>query len=152
MTILNIAFLCFRLFRSWFFHGEIKSYMHNFTLFSREKEWNLICFHFFREMKSEKIFPFILFEKWKVKWFFVSLFSRSESEIRIPRDRDREVKFQKKSREFSRNETLAGYWHLIVVYRKLNTFPSLSPSQLEAVADILYAEKERLASRHSLIP
>ena len=44
-----------------------------------------------------------------MKLFFVSLFSRSESEIEIPRDRDREVKFQKKSREFSRNETLAGY-------------------------------------------
>ena len=63
-------------------------------------------------MKSEKNNPFTLFEKWKVKWFFVSLFSRSESEIEIPRDRDREVKFQKKSREFSRNETLAGYWDI----------------------------------------
>ena len=60
-------------------------------------------------MKSEKNYPFTLFEKWKVKWFFLSLFSRSESEIEIPRDRDREVKFQNNSREFSRNETLAGY-------------------------------------------
>ena len=83
--------------------------MHNFTLFSREIEWNQKCFHFFREMKSETNYPFTLFEKWKVKWFFVSLFSRSESEIEIPRDRDREVKFQNNSREFSRNETLAGY-------------------------------------------
>ena len=64
-------------------------------------------------MKSEKNNPFTLFEKWKVKWFFVSLFSRSESEIEIPRDRDREVKFQKKSREFSRNETLAGYCYVL---------------------------------------
>ena len=94
----------------WIFHDKMQSYMHNFTLFSREKEWNLKCFHFFWEMKSETNIPFTLFEKWKVKWFFVSLFSRSESEIEIPRDRDREVKFQKKSREFSRNETLAGYW------------------------------------------
>ena len=94
----------------WIFHDKIQSNMHNFTLFSREIEWNLKCFHFFREMKSETNIPFTLFEKWKVKWFFVSLFSRSESEIEIPRDRDREVKFQKKSREFSRNETLAGYW------------------------------------------
>ena len=98
----------------WIFHDKIQSYMHNFTLFSREKEWNLKCFHFFREMKSEIFFPFNLFEKWKVKWFFVSLFSRSESEIEIPRDRDREVKFQKKSREFSRNETLAGYWYMCI--------------------------------------
>ena len=95
----------------WIFHDKIQSNMHNFTLFSREIEWNLKCFHFFREMKSETNIPFTLFEKWKVKWFFVSLFSRSESEIEIPRDRDREVKFQKKSREFSRNETLAGYWN-----------------------------------------
>ena len=95
----------------WIFHDKIQSNMHNFTLFSREIEWNLKCFHFFREMKSETNIPFTLFEKWKVKWFFVSLFSRSESEIEIPRDRDREVKFQKKSREFSRNETLAGYCH-----------------------------------------
>ena len=35
--------------------------------FSREKEWNLKCFHFFREVKSEKKYPFTVFEKWKVK-------------------------------------------------------------------------------------
>ena len=39
-------------------------------------------------MKSEFFFLFTLFEKWKVKWFLVSLFSRSESEIEMPRDRD----------------------------------------------------------------
>ena len=32
-----------------------------------------------------------------------------KSEMKMPRDRDREVKYQKNSREFSRNETLAGY-------------------------------------------
>ena len=32
-----------------------------------------------------------------------------KSEMKMLRDRDREVKFQRKSREFSRNETLAGY-------------------------------------------
>ena len=32
-----------------------------------------------------------------------------KSEMKMPRDREREVKFQIKSREFSRNETLAGY-------------------------------------------
>ena len=36
--------------------------------------------------------------------------------MKMPRDRDREVKFQKKSREFSRNETLAGYWHVLHLY------------------------------------
>ena len=48
--------------------------------------------------------------KWKVNWFLISLFSRSESEIEKPRDRDREVKYEKNSPEFSRNETLAGCW------------------------------------------
>jgi hypothetical protein len=47
------------------------------------------------EMKSELIFDF-------------TLFLRSESEIEKPRDRDREVKYEKNSPEFSRNETLAG--------------------------------------------
>ena len=107
----------------WIFHDKIQSNMHNFTLFSREIEWNLKCFHFFREMKSETNIPFTLFEKWKVKWFFVSLFSRSESEIEIPRDRDREVKFQKKSREFSRNETLAGYWEGNHTMPRLQSLP-----------------------------
>ena len=32
-----------------------------------------------------------------------------KSEMKMPRDRDREVKSQQNSREFSRNETLAGY-------------------------------------------
>ena len=32
-----------------------------------------------------------------------------KSEMKMPRDRDREVKFQNNSREFLRNETLAGY-------------------------------------------
>ena len=82
-----------------------------FTLFSREKEWNLKCFHLFREWKV----------KWKCleieieneKWNEKALKSRSrmKSEMKMPRDRDREVKFQNNSREFSRNETLAGYCH-----------------------------------------
>ena len=32
-----------------------------------------------------------------------------KSEMKMPRDRDQEVKCPKNSREFSRNETLAGY-------------------------------------------
>ena len=35
-------------------------------------------------------------------------FSRSESEIETAQDREREVKMKKNSREFSRNENLAG--------------------------------------------
>ena len=80
------------------------------SLFFLEKQSEIRnSFTFFEKWKVKKNYPFTLFEKWKVKWFFLSLFSRSESEIEIPRDRDREVKFQNNSREFSRNETLAGY-------------------------------------------
>ena len=63
-------------------------------------------------MKSEFSFPFTLFEN--EKWNENELRSRSrmKSEMKMPRDRDREVKFPKKSREFSRNETLAGYWSM----------------------------------------
>ena len=97
---------------SWtnIFHDKMQSYMHNFTLFSREKEWNLKCFHSFREMKSEIIFPFTHSEN--EKWNENALRSRSrmKSEMKMPRDRDWEVKCQQNSREFSRNETLAGYW------------------------------------------
>ena len=86
----------------------MRSYMQNFTLFSREKEWNLKCLHSFRELKSELSFPFTHFEN--EKWNENALRSRSrmKSKIKMPRDRDREVKSQQNSREFSRNETLAG--------------------------------------------
>ena len=52
----------------------------------------------------------LLFENWKVNLVFLSLISRMKSEMKMPRDRDREVKCSKNSRELSRNETLAGYW------------------------------------------
>ena len=58
-------------------------------------------------------------ENWKVKWFFVLLFSRSESEIPILRDQDREMKFQNNSCEFSRNKTLAGYCRIAQYYISL---------------------------------
>ena len=80
-----------------------------FTLFSREKEWNLKCFHLFREwkVKWECLEIEIENEKWNEK--ALKSRSRVKSEMKMPRDRDREVKFQNNSREFSRNETLAGY-------------------------------------------
>ena len=49
-----------------------------------------------------------------MKIFLPSLFSRSESENQMTQNRDREVNFQKNSREFSRIETLAG--HCIKMY------------------------------------
>ena len=80
-----------------------------FTLFSGEKEWNLKCFHLFREwkVKWECLEIEIENEKWNEK--ALKSRSRVKSEMKMPRDRDREVKFQNNSREFSRNETLAGY-------------------------------------------
>ena len=41
-----------------------------------------------------------------------------KSEMKMPRDRDWEVKYQKKSREFSRNETLAGYCKQCIAMQK----------------------------------
>ena len=77
-----------------------------------------VKFHsFFLEKKSEILVPFTLFEKWKWNENDWKSRSRSESEIKMTRDRDREVKFQKKSREFSRIETLAGHC----------TFATISP-------------------------
>ena len=64
----------------------------------------------FLNKKSEIWNDFTIFEKWKVKNFLPSLFSRSESENQMTQNRDREVNFQKNSREFSRIETLAGHW------------------------------------------
>ena len=86
-----------------------------FTLFSREKEWNLKCFHLFREwkVKWECLEIEIENEKWNEK--ALKSRSRVKSEMKMPRDRDREVKFQNNSREFSRNETLAGYCRLVPI-------------------------------------
>ena len=63
----------------------------------------------FLNKKSEIWNDFTIFEKLKVKNFLPSLFSRSESENQMTQNRDREVNFQKNSREFSRIETLAGH-------------------------------------------
>ena len=95
---------------SWtnIFHDKMQSYMHNFTLFSREKEWNLKCFHSFREMKSEIIFPFTHSEN--EKWNENALRSRSrmKSEMKMPRDRDWEVKCQQNSRETRLSQVTVG--------------------------------------------
>ena len=49
-----------------------------------------------------------------------------KSEMKMPWDRDQEVKCQQNSREFSRNETLAGYWK-VVTKRNKNWKEFLSP-------------------------
>ena len=69
-----------------------------------------VKFHsLFSRKKGEIFVPFTLFEKWKWNENDWKSRSRSESEIKMTQDWDREVKFQKKSREFSRIETLAGH-------------------------------------------
>ena len=68
--------------------------------------WNSVSnFTLFLVKKCEIFFPITLFEKWM--WNKNDWKSRSRSEIKMTRDR--EVKFQKNSREFPRGETLAGH-------------------------------------------
>ena len=54
---------------------------------------------FFLEKKSEICNAFTLFEKWKVNFVFLSLFSRMKSEMKIHWDRDREWKVKWKCLE-----------------------------------------------------
>ena len=77
-----------------------------FTLFSREKEWNLKCFHLFREwkVKWECLEIEIENEKWNEK--ALKSRSRMKSEMKMPRDRDREVKFLENSREILENQEI----------------------------------------------
>ena len=74
-----------------------------FTLFSREKR-----------VKFEMLSLFPRNEKWNQN--ALKSRSRVKSEMKMPRDRDREVKLEKNSREFLRNETLAGYWFLTICW------------------------------------
>ena len=117
MLHIKIFFLYFRdkmqdfyAFHSFFSRKRVKSVM--LSLFSRNEKWIL--------------FPFTLFEN--EKWNENELRSRSrvKSEMKMPRDRDQEVKCQQNSREFSRNETLAGYWK-VVTKRNKNWKEFLSP-------------------------
>ena len=90
--------IAFTFFEKW----KVKSF--SFSLFSRNEKWIDFWFHSFREVKVKlksleieiekwtfsRIHSFFsrkkvkyectLFEKWKVNWFLVSLFSRSESD------------------------------------------------------------------------
>ena len=54
---------------------------------------------FFLEKKSEICNAFTLFEKWKVNFVFLSLFSRMKSEMKMKWDRDREWKVKWKCLE-----------------------------------------------------
>ena len=114
----------------------MQSYRHNFTRFSREKEWNLKYFHSFRELKSEFSFPFTHFENEKWNENVLRSRSRMKSEMKMPRDRDREVKCRQNSREFSRNKTLAGYW---VVHQLHFWYNDTSRSNLLCSAKQIYS-------------
>ena len=134
-----------------------QSYMHNFTPFL--------------EKKSEIWNAFTLFDKWKVKQNFLSLIlrmtsemnaltsrSRMKSEMRMPQDRDQEVKFPKKSRKFSRNNTLAGYcWIQTIIHTEdtRNRFchASLSHkySSLYWIQTIIHIENTLKQFRHPFL-
>ena len=72
----------------------------------------------FLNKKSEIWNDFTIFEKWKVKNFLPSLFSRSESENQMTQNRDREVNFQKNSRES--RLSLVTVWILFCSPEKIN--------------------------------
>ena len=65
----------------------------SFHSFSRSAKWKKICFHSFSRSA-----------KWKINAF--TLFREVKSEIKMLRDRDREVKILENSWQFSRNEIL----------------------------------------------
>ena len=66
----------------------MQSFMHNFTLFL--------------EKKSEILYAFTLFKKWKVNLVFLSLSSRMKSELKIHWDRDQEWKVKWKCLEIEK--------------------------------------------------
>ena len=123
----------------------MQSYMHNFTLFSREKEWNLKCFHSFRELKSEFCFPFTHFEN--EKWNENALISRSrvKSEMKMPRDRDREVKFLENSREILKDQEIKKIYQTFTPeYNKklfLNQYFSWQNAKLHAQFHSFFSRK-----------
>ena len=88
-------------------------------LFFREIGVNLHSFHFFWEVENERNNS--------------SFFLRSDGEIEMAQDREREVKFVKISREFSRNEILVGDCHLrnCIMGTYFLQFENLMPVLLE---------------------
>ena len=78
---------------------EVKVKNKSLSLFPRNEKWIKNLVHSFSRSESEKKSLSLFFEKWKVKWKSSSLFSRMKSEMKMPRDRDREVKFLENSRE-----------------------------------------------------
>ena len=107
-----------------------QSYMHNFTPFLEKKS----------EMNA------------------LTSRSRMKSEMRMPQDRDQEVKFPKKSRKFSRNNTLAGYcWIQTIIHTEdtRNRFchASLSHkySSLYWIQTIIHIENTLKQFRHPFL-
>ena len=66
---------------------------------------------FFLEKNSEIWNAFTLFENWKVNLLFLSLISRMKSEMNMPWDRDREVKFLENSREILKSLNFLLFTH-----------------------------------------
>ena len=128
------------------------------SLISRSEKWNENLVHSFRE--------------WKVKWKCLDIEiesekwnenvsksrSRVKSELKMPQDRDQEVKFPKKSRKFSRNNTLAGYcWIQTIIHTEdtRNRFchASLSHkySSLYWIQTIIHIENTLKQFRHPFL-
>ena len=78
---------------------EVKVKNKSLSLFPRNEKWIKNLVHSFSRSESETKSLSLFFEKWKVKWKSSSLFSRMKSEMKMPGDRDREVKFLENSRE-----------------------------------------------------
>ena len=102
-----LEFSCWCKTNSQSIHEELHSIPLIF-LNKKSEIWN--DFTIFEKWKVKNFSPFTLFEKWKWKSNDSKSRSRSESENQMTQNRDREVNFQKNSREFSRIETLAGHW------------------------------------------
>ena len=75
----------------------------SFTFCSRSEKWNENLIHSFREWKVK--YKCLEFEIENEKWNENALRSRSrvKSEMKMPRDREREVKFLENSREILEN-------------------------------------------------
>ena len=116
-----------------------------FTLFSREKEWNLKCFHLFREwkVKWECLEIEIENEKWNEK--ALKSRSRVKSEMKMPRDRDREVKFLENSREILKDQEIKkNYQTFTPEYNKklfLNQYFSWQNAKLHAQFHSFFSRK-----------
>ena len=98
-----VAFLCYTWSKILNFSWQE---MHISLFFLEKKEWNLKCFHSFREMKSESFFSFHSFREWKVKWKSLEIEIESEKwNENAPRSRSRSEIGKKFSRILEKRDS-----------------------------------------------